>query len=232
MTEEEIKQRQDTSAWCALSSDPAHLPCSPLAIAPPCSPNSQCMLMQLHTRPLSLSLLPTANRAVGEDFSRSWFKPPEETVFPFHDPFTKKPVSYYYRTHTCPPSQLSQPVSSTACAFRPSTLPCQPYASHPNHPSQRTHTCILTPLAARYKNPASYYQSPMIHTVTLSGLEPGARYMYRVDGGDETFDFVMVPSASRVICHHFRHPRLTRHPFSPHTSLDSLSLPSVPCGWV
>lgn len=46
-----------------------------------------------------------------------------------------------------------------------------------------------------YKNPASYYMSPLIHSVTLTGLTPGTTYGYRVAGDLRNFSFTMPPDA-------------------------------------
>lgn len=46
-----------------------------------------------------------------------------------------------------------------------------------------------------YKNPAEYYNSPLIHTVRLRGLTPGAAYGYRVAGRREIFSFKMPPAS-------------------------------------
>lgn len=45
-----------------------------------------------------------------------------------------------------------------------------------------------------YTNPAMYYNSPMIHTVLLTGLAPDASYSYQVAGDDRTFSFQMPPA--------------------------------------
>ena len=47
-----------------------------------------------------------------------------------------------------------------------------------------------------YKNPASYYNSPVIHTVTLQGVTPGSTYHYRVAGDDRVHTFRMPPPAA------------------------------------
>jgi hypothetical protein len=50
-----------------------------------------------------------------------------------------------------------------------------------------------TTLAAEgsYNNPFTIYNSPAIHTVTLSGLEAGHTYFYQVAGSERAFSFVM-----------------------------------------
>jgi len=42
-----------------------------------------------------------------------------------------------------------------------------------------------------YNNPGSYYNSPVLHTVTMSGLEDGATYYYRVASDKRVFSFTM-----------------------------------------
>lgn len=42
----------------------------------------------------------------------------------------------------------------------------------------------------QYNNPYMYYDSPVLHTVTVSGLVPGQKYKYRVGGSCELFQFV------------------------------------------
>lgn len=45
-----------------------------------------------------------------------------------------------------------------------------------------------------YLNPQVYYNSPMIHTVTLSNLTEGTTYYYSVDGLPDVFQFTYVPA--------------------------------------
>jgi hypothetical protein len=49
-----------------------------------------------------------------------------------------------------------------------------------------------------YKNPASYYNSPVIHTVTLQGVTPGSTYHYRVAGDDRVHSFRMPPPSGSI----------------------------------
>ncbi|OLQ13473.1 Purple acid phosphatase 18 [Symbiodinium microadriaticum] len=42
-----------------------------------------------------------------------------------------------------------------------------------------------------YKNPGERYDSPAIHTVVLTGLEPGVEYTYQVDNDGRKFSFKM-----------------------------------------
>ena len=46
-----------------------------------------------------------------------------------------------------------------------------------------------------YQNPAFTYNSPYIHTATLSPLKEGVSYRYRVAGDSRVFDFTMPPAA-------------------------------------
>jgi hypothetical protein len=52
----------------------------------------------------------------------------------------------------------------------------------------------------KYKNPRNFYNSPVLHTVPLSGLRPGARYAYTVAGakpGSPPFEFTAPDPAWR-----------------------------------
>ena len=44
-----------------------------------------------------------------------------------------------------------------------------------------------------YRNPAMYYNSPVVHRVHLKPLAPGVTYQYRVNGDRRTFAFTMPP---------------------------------------
>ena len=48
---------------------------------------------------------------------------------------------------------------------------------------------------ADYRNPASIYNSPLVHTVRLRRLLGGRTYSYRVAGDARTFAFAMPPDA-------------------------------------
>ena len=50
----------------------------------------------------------------------------------------------------------------------------------------------------QYNNPYMYYASPLIHTVTLSGLRPDCLYHYRVAGSCTIYSFRTLSSASSV----------------------------------
>lgn len=67
-------------------------------------------------------------------------------------------------------------------AFDPQTK--QPYANY------KAVTKVQTGIGA-YNNPYMYYDSPFIHSVTLSGLTPGETYYYRVSGSCEVFHFTL-----------------------------------------
>jgi hypothetical protein len=45
--------------------------------------------------------------------------------------------------------------------------------------------------AGSYNNPFTIYNSPTVHTVTLSGLKADLPYVYKVAGNDHLFDFTM-----------------------------------------
>ena len=47
-----------------------------------------------------------------------------------------------------------------------------------------------------YKNPAEYYNSPVLCTVTIGPLAPGTTYSYTVAGSAETYSFTMPASAA------------------------------------
>ena len=40
-----------------------------------------------------------------------------------------------------------------------------------------------------YRNPYAMYNSPVLHTATLTGLVPGTQYFYKVDGSCYTYNF-------------------------------------------
>lgn len=48
-----------------------------------------------------------------------------------------------------------------------------------------------------YKNPSERYDSPAIHTVVLTALQPGVTYMYQVENDDRTFEFTMPPDGQK-----------------------------------
>ena len=64
-----------------------------------------------------------------------------------------------------------------------------------HQPNGTTWAAVNKGLGA-YKNPASYYNSAVIHTVTLSPLMGGERYDYRVAGDGRIFTFRMPPRSS------------------------------------
>jgi len=89
--------------------------------------------------------------------------------------------------------EINQLRNTSAWAFR---LPIPPLFRSSAYDAATTEPKFSTYQALNYKNLASFYTSPLLHTVTLTNLTPGATYGYQVDGDNRTFSFTMPPDTA------------------------------------